>query len=321
MSQRLSSASSASLFLLVVLSALVAPSLSKILLDYRIPPTAKVTDMGDKTTALGKLTKATITGKNSLTEAYQFMKVPKSQFQVVALKINDNSIFKDQLGFRRNDIVPEYNAKLFETGTKTYHHSFIFTKGGKLDLKHGYLLASVEFPDAFDSKNTAGTADKDANKIRVRDINFKTLFDVDVKSDVIFNFAIEVDWKANSLSVYHSTGDDPLKQVVKPAAIVPTNPKAVKVAGTGEWHIQMIKEPLPNPADPVEKRSDVPHNGIQEKGINESIIALRNFIEDKTSTNPDGPAGGADTTAGVSGSQKAGVALLDATKKKVKRQL
>ncbi|KAA1103762.1 hypothetical protein PGT21_009358 [Puccinia graminis f. sp. tritici] len=206
MSQRLSSASSASLFLLVVLSALVAPSLSKILLDYRIPPTAKVTDMGDKTTALGKLTKATITGKNSLTEAYQFMKVPKSQFQVVALKINDNSIFKDQLGFRRNDIVPEYNAKLFETGTKTYHHSFIFTKGGKLDLKHGYLLASVEFPDAvsthmfdifhgtqFDSKNTAGTADKDANKIRVRDINFKTLFDVDVKSDVIFNFAIEVD--------------------------------------------------------------------------------------------------------------------------------
>ncbi|KAA1120583.1 hypothetical protein PGTUg99_023237 [Puccinia graminis f. sp. tritici] len=74
MSQRLSSASSASLFLLVVLSALVAPSLSKILLDYRIPPTAKVTDMGDKTTALGKLTKATITGKNSLTEAYQFMK-------------------------------------------------------------------------------------------------------------------------------------------------------------------------------------------------------------------------------------------------------
>jgi hypothetical protein len=100
MSQRFSSASSTSLFLLVVLSALVAPSLSKILLDYRIPPTAKVTDMGDKTTALGKLTKATITGKNSLTEAYQFMKVPKSQFQAVALKINDNSIFKDQLGFR-----------------------------------------------------------------------------------------------------------------------------------------------------------------------------------------------------------------------------
>jgi hypothetical protein len=54
-------------------------------------------------------------------------------------------------------------------------------------------MYDIFYGTQFDSKNTAGTADKDANKIKVRDINFKTLFDVDVKFDLIYNFAIEVD--------------------------------------------------------------------------------------------------------------------------------
>ena len=322
MSQTIYSATRASLLLLVVLSALVAPNFSKIILDYRIPLTAKVADLTVKTTALGKLTKDTIQGTNSLAEAYEFLKPATGKFQQMVLKINDKSIFQDQKGFRRNDIVPVYDPVSIEKDIKTYHHSFIVKKDGKLDLRHGYLLASVEFAKAdgthiydihlgtpFKSDNTAGTKSPDADFFRVRDINFKTLFDVKMIPDTIFNFAIEVDWKQNKLSVYHSTGNDKLKQVVKPTAFVATNEKAKNAAGTGEWHIQMIKEPLPNKADPEKERSDVPHKGIQESNIDESIIHFRNFIEDKTTTDPDGP----DAIA------TGGTAAIDAARQKTRK--
>ncbi|KAI9613771.1 hypothetical protein H4Q26_009618 [Puccinia striiformis f. sp. tritici PST-130] len=314
-----SPASRASLFLLVVLSALVEPSFSKIVLDYRIPLTAKVADMADKATALGKLTNATIIGSNKLKDAYAFLPQTGGKFNMVTLKINDKSIFQpdktnkknDQVGFRRNDIVPNYDPSKLEVGKKTYHHSFIFDKS--LNNKHGYLLASVEFSKAvsthmydihhgtpFDAKNTDGKASADANKIRVRDINFETLFSVEMVIGKVFNFAIEVDvirLAIASLRVLHSVGDEKLAEVVKSTVITPKNPKVVNVAKTGEWHIQMIKEPLPNPTDKLEERSDVPHKGIQEKGIKEQITMLRNFIEDTTtdagSTDPDGePATG-----------------------------
>ncbi|KAI9615470.1 hypothetical protein H4Q26_011409 [Puccinia striiformis f. sp. tritici PST-130] len=118
----------------------------------------------------------------------------------------------------------------------------------------------------FDAKNTDGKASADANKIRVRDINFETLFSVEMVIGKVFNFAIEVDWTKQSLRVLHSVGDEKLAEVVKSTVITPKNPKVVNVAKTGEWHIQMIKEPLPNPTDKLEERSDVPHKGIQERG-------------------------------------------------------
>ncbi|POW13932.1 hypothetical protein PSTT_03372 [Puccinia striiformis] len=259
----------------------VEPSFSKIVLDYRIPLTAKVADMADKATALGKLTNATIIGSNKLKDAYAFLPQTGGKFNMVTLKINDKSIFQpdktnkknDQVGFRRNDIVPNYDPSKLEVGKKTYHHSFIFDKS--LNNKHGTHMYDIHHGTPFDAKNTDGKASADANKIRVRDINFETL----------------------SLRVLHSVGDEKLAEVVKSTVITPKNPKVVNVAKTGEWHIQMIKEPLPNPTDKLEERSDVPHKGIQEKGIKEQITMLRNFIEDTTtdagSTDPDGePATG-----------------------------
>ncbi|PLW18211.1 hypothetical protein PCASD_16953 [Puccinia coronata f. sp. avenae] len=295
---------------------------------YRVPLNAKVADIDNPGSALGKLTQFKIIGSNTVNDAYEFQKTPNGKFQSITFKINDNSIFKpdknpknDQVGFRRNDLLPKYDAKAIETKKRTYHHSFIFKKD--LDKKHGYLLASVEFPKAcqdgahlydlhygtpFKSENVQGTLSPDANKIKLRDINFQTLFSVDMVIGQVFNFAIEIDWDKKQLRAFHSVGDEKLVEVVKTTPITPKNAKVVNFAGTGEWHLQMIKEPLPNPKDPEKERSDVPHKGIQEKGIKEEIIQLRNFIEDTStapgSTDPDGPGG--STSAGSSAPAGAG---------------
>ncbi|PLW50862.1 hypothetical protein PCASD_01098 [Puccinia coronata f. sp. avenae] len=120
---------------------------------YRVPLNAKVADIDNPGSALGKLTQFKIIGSNTVNDAYEFQKTPNGKFQSITFKINDNSIFKpdknpkdDQVGFRRNDLLPKYDAKAIETKKRTYHHSFIFKKD--LDKKHGYLLASVEFPKA-----------------------------------------------------------------------------------------------------------------------------------------------------------------------------
>ncbi|KNZ56061.1 hypothetical protein VP01_2502g1 [Puccinia sorghi] len=315
-------ASWASLLLLISLSALVVPNLSKLVVDYRVPLTAKVADLDNPASALGKLTQFKIIGNNSVTQAYKFQKTPNGKFQSITFIINDNSIFKpdnntknDQIGFRRNDLLPKYDAKAIEVGKKTYHHSFIFKKG--LNNKHGYLIASVEFPkavsahifdlhygNAFKSENTAGTLSPDANKIKLRDINFETIFSVEMVVNKVFNFAVEIDVSLNlviNLRAFHSIGNDKLAEVVKSTPIKPKNEKAANVAGTGEWHLQMIKEPLPDPKDAEKDRSDIPHKGIQETGIKEQLIQLRNFIEDTTtepgSTDPDGPTGTSSTSS------------------------
>jgi len=206
------SASWASLLLLISLSALVVPNLSKVVVDYRVPLSAKVADLDDPASVMGNRTFFKIMGENSVTESYEFQKTPNGKFQSITFKINDKSIFlpdndpkKAQVGFRRNDLLPKYDPKALEVGKKTYHHSFIFKEG--LNKTHGYLLASVEFPkengahmfdlhwgNAFRSENIEGKLSPDANKIKLRDINFETLFSVDMVIGKVFNFAVEIDW-------------------------------------------------------------------------------------------------------------------------------
>ncbi|PLW50867.1 hypothetical protein PCASD_01097 [Puccinia coronata f. sp. avenae] len=193
-------------------------------------------------------------------------------------------------------------------------------QGGALEASAGHFyqkassglagahLYDLHYGTPFKSENVQGTLSPDANKIKLRDINFQTLFSVDMVIGQVFNFAIEIDWDKKQLRAFHSVGDEKLVEVVKTTPITPKNAKVVNFAGTGEWHLQMIKEPLPNPKDPEKERSDVPHKGIQEKGIKEEIIQLRNFIEDTStapgSTDPDGPGG--STSAGSSAPAVAG---------------
>ena len=101
------SASWASLLLLISLSALVVPNLSKVVVDYRVPLSAKVADLDDPASVMGNRTFFKIMGENSVTESYEFQKTPNGKFQSITFKINDKSIFlpdndpkKAQVGFR-----------------------------------------------------------------------------------------------------------------------------------------------------------------------------------------------------------------------------
>ncbi|MBW0486747.1 hypothetical protein O181_026462 [Austropuccinia psidii MF-1] len=292
------------------------PNLGKAVVDYRIPAGTKVADFDNPKSTLGQNTKFKIIGNNTIQEAVEFLDQPQGIFSSILLKVTDKSIFQPnkndsssaQLGFRRTDLLPAYNAATIEKGKKTYHHSFQLMQ--QLNISHGYLLGSLEYVEAdgahvfdlfhgsdFDSKDTSGKPlpnEQVARSFRVRDINFNTIFSAKAELKIIYNFAIEVDWDKKTLQVYFSTGNAPLKKVKESVPNVSKNPKASDPAGKCEWHLQLIKQPLPNPNDPEEKRGDIPHRGIQPSNIHEGIVQLRNFVEDTTTepldSNPDGPS-------------------------------
>ncbi|KAI8457007.1 hypothetical protein BY996DRAFT_8436492 [Phakopsora pachyrhizi] len=291
--------------------------------EYRLGKETKSLDFDNESSALRSKTKFLITGSNKPSQVLEILTDKSSNFAMIATKVNDKSIFKpdpkdakqDQLGFRRLDVLPQYDPKTIETGKKAYHHSLMLSKDSKLDLAHSYLLGSVEDPKVrnisvfflmneelchiydivlgtdYDAKNTSGKVAPNANKFRVRNMKFADLFTVDAVVGETNNFAIEVDWTKNTVQAFHSKGSENLKAVSKVEA---NDPKAKTVAGTCEWHIQMIKSPLPNPNDTPEQRNDLVHRGIQKSGILESIVQFRNFVEntskDPLTANPEGPA-------------------------------
>ncbi|MBW0473027.1 hypothetical protein O181_012742 [Austropuccinia psidii MF-1] len=305
-------------FCLLLWTFFVTPSLGKIVVDYRIPASAKVSDFDDPSSALAKNTKFKAIGSNKVDEVVEFEKQPKAPFSSIVFKITDKSIFqpneKDnssaQLGFRRTDLLPLYNAPEVEVGKKTYHHSFKLAK--PLNISHGYLLGSLEFVAGdgahmfdifygsdFESKETSGKPvpnEQVASSFRVRDINFNPIYSVKAELKTVYNFAIEVDWTKQTLQVFFSTDNNPLVKVGNPAPSIPKNPKAAGSTGKNEWHLQLIKMPIPDPKDPEDKRGDVPHKGLQPPITDEEIVQLRNFVEDTTNEapnpNPDGDSSG-----------------------------
>ncbi|CAH7676890.1 hypothetical protein PPACK8108_LOCUS11995 [Phakopsora pachyrhizi] len=279
--------------------------------EYRLGKETKSLDFDNESSALRNKTKFLITGSNKPSQVLEILTDKSSNFAMIATKVNDESIFKpdpedakqDQLGFRRLDVLPQYDPTTIETGKKAYHHSLMLSKDSMLDLAHSYLLGSVEDPKTgghiydivlgtdYDAKNTSGKVAPNANKFRVRNMKFADLFTVDAVVGETNNFAIEVDWTKNTVQAFHSKGSENLKAVSKVEA---NDPKAKTVAGTCEWHIQMIKSPLPDPNDTPEQRNDLVHGGIQKSGILESIVQFRNFVEDTSkdplTANPEGPA-------------------------------
>ncbi|EGG10043.1 uncharacterized protein MELLADRAFT_94371 [Melampsora larici-populina 98AG31] len=214
----------------------------------------------------------------------------------MGLSINNDSIFTPgdnpanaQYGFRRTDVLPAIDVNTTLVGTTVFHQSFRLNKKLPLNLNHGYLLGSIEIPSGdhvfdiftgsdFNSDDKAPLPTNNSATIRVRDLTTKTLYSAPLKNGTLYNFAVAVDWKGNMLTVYASEGNDDLKMVAGP---VMNDPKVVAADNVlkGEWHFQLIKFPLPDPAVDVSKRGDVPHVGLQE-GTTEGAFYSRVFVED-----------------------------------------
>ncbi|EGG02778.1 uncharacterized protein MELLADRAFT_90680 [Melampsora larici-populina 98AG31] len=124
-----------------------------------------------------------------------------------------------------------------------------------------------------------GPSDYDPATIRVHTLNNNVLYATPLKDNTLYNFAIAVDWDSNTLTVYASRDDADL---ILESGPITNDPKVIGAenAQKGEWHVQLIKFPIPNPEDPPEKQKDTPHYGQQETNIHEGVFFSRMFVED-----------------------------------------
>ncbi|KAH9824823.1 hypothetical protein DFH28DRAFT_1077350 [Melampsora americana] len=267
------------------------------LFDFNLTADMKGSDADNPSSALSKLIKYVVKGLQNKRGDYLSIN-SKGKNVELGIEIKDSSIFCPgdktdacQHGFRRTDVLPAIDVNKTLSGVTVFHQSFRMNPKLPLNLTHGYLLASIEIPTGdhvFDifagsdfSSNLTQTSMNDPKTIRVRDLTTKVLYSMPIKDDTLYNIGVIVDWEKNSLMVSASEGDEELKVVAGPSA---NSPKVVEAANrlTGEWHVQLIKFPLPNPADPYDQRSDVVHKGIQEANIHEGIFFSKMYVESGT---------------------------------------
>ncbi|POW06059.1 hypothetical protein PSTT_09314, partial [Puccinia striiformis] len=245
---------------------------TKRIFDFKLTPEMKTADVDNKDSALSKLIAYIVKGAGKASEYVSIVQHKKAATEI-RLEIHDDSIFlpgdspaNAQHGFRRTDVNPAIDKATTLTGITTWYQTIRLDSKAPLVLTHGYLLTCMEVP-ASDNSQT----------VRVRDYKTKTLYSLPLKYDQNYNFAITVDWTANTLTVYASVGIDPLKMVAGP---MPNDPKAMspEFKLKGEYHIQLIKFPLADAKDPVDKRSDTPHFGFQEPIKKEHVSFSNVFV-------------------------------------------
>lgn len=267
--------------------------------DFKLTSDMKPADADVKTSALGKLIKFVVKGKDKSSEYLTIGSASKSKEVELGITIKDSSIFcpgdppkpeNCQKGFRRTDVLPAVEPTKAFTGQTVFHQSFRLNDKLPLDTKHGYLIGSVEIDggnhvwDIFAGADFAGGKNPSPSKnkpdtIRIRDLTSKVLHTMPIKKGVLYNTAISVDWDANTLTVFASQGDEKLKKIIGPVK----NDAKVKTADakkTGEWHVQLIKFPTPDKKDSPKDQEDVPHKGVQPTKIHEGVFFSRVYVED-----------------------------------------
>jgi len=244
--------------------------------------------LDDPNSALSKKIAFIVKGKDGKPSDYVSI-VKTAGDTRIQLAIKDDSIFvpgnvasNAQHGFRRTDVNPLLNTNATLTGVTTWYQTIRLDSKAPLNLIHGYLLSSIEGPTGdhrfdifagsdFLSDNLAHKPTPNSETIRVRDLSTKTLLSLPLKYDQDYNFAVTVDADKNTLAVASSIGSAPLQPHGGP---MPNDPKAMtpEFKTKGEFHIQLIKMPLPDAKDPPAQRGDTPHRGIQEHITNEHVM-------------------------------------------------
>lgn len=203
----------------------------------------------------------------------------------VEVTIDDASIFAPsatnvQTGFRRAELLISSNngTDASTTGIKTVHFSVGKDSARPLNLTHEYQLFFLE--DASFSTNQVvlktgtilgGNATDDPDTLRLfGNVNanpVQTLFQTKFTPNIFHNFAVTLDFTANTTQVFYSTGTSPLT----------AQTQAIKndVHGQGQFHFGMLKKP-------VNGGADITKSGFQESGINEGIVFGGIFEEDSS---------------------------------------
>ncbi|KAK1959888.1 hypothetical protein LZ32DRAFT_656085 [Colletotrichum eremochloae] len=197
----------------------------------------------------------------------------------VAVSINDRSIFNGQTGFRRTELIPSGNTGIDAStlGVKTLHFSIEKDDQRPLNLSHEYQLAFLESNDFTTSQFVLKTgtilggvvnAGPDTltlfGNVNTRPVP-TVLFSTPFTEYTIHNFALTLDFNANTVQVFYSTDNNDLEAQGAPQPNI--------LVGQGLYHFGLLKKPV------VGGVGDIT-NGFQPAGIDEAVIYSGIFQED-----------------------------------------
>lgn len=250
-----------------------------IVFDGRIPASAALTDLDSSSTS--PFNPDYVKG-NSLkwSNIILFPSVPNSRFDNASHKplevtLSDKSVFQSQNGFRRAGLQfagDSNNGSPGYTGIKTLHFSVKQDPARALNLSHEYLNVWHEAADysadqiMFETGTILGQTGLPKNTFKFFDRNMKQLWSTAVDSTAWQNFAVTLNINSNTVQIYYSKDDEPLKSV--------TSAVSADLSGQGQFQIGILKKPTGT--------SDVVNSGYQESGLNEGQIYGGLFIEDSS---------------------------------------
>ncbi|OTA63122.1 glycoside hydrolase family 131 protein [Hypoxylon sp. EC38] len=219
-----------------------------------------------------------IRGSEKFSQILLFPDAGSSRFDNASTKsvevtINDKSIFQTQNGFRRAGLQIQGDTNENgpgTTGVRTLHFSVKQDPERALNLTHEYLNVWHETSDYsanqfnFEAGTIIGKSGSDKNSFKVLNRQNTQVWSTPIDATAWQNFAITLDFVKNTLQVYYSKDDEPLKAVT--SALQNDN------SGGGQYQIGILKKPTGT--------SDVVNSGYQETGISEGQIYGGIFLED-----------------------------------------
>uniref|UniRef100_L2FKI0 Glycoside hydrolase 131 catalytic N-terminal domain-containing protein n=1 Tax=Colletotrichum fructicola (strain Nara gc5) TaxID=1213859 RepID=L2FKI0_COLFN len=176
-----------------------------------------------------------------------------------------------QLGFRRAGLLLGNGSDASNQGVMTFHWSAMQDSARKLNLTHEYLTSFHETNDSGGAQfalqvglplGQNGTEPPKENW-KMLDRNNSVVFTTPLKFDTWQNWAVTLDVPQNTMQVFFSEGNEPLKAVTK---VLPNNN-----AGGGALQIGMLKKPT--------ETKTVANDGFQESNLSEGQILGGIFVE------------------------------------------
>jgi hypothetical protein len=183
---------------------------------------------------------------------------------------SDNSIFAPggnnaQTAVRRTELIPNGGGNT-TTGVKTLKVSLRPSCEHPLNISHEYSLIFLERADfsanlfMLRTGTLLGSDGSTKNDLVLQGntaAGTKTLFTTPFTEGVWTNLGLKMDFTANTIQVFQSSGNAPLAQATEP---LPND-----LSGNGDFHFGVNK----NPTEPGE---DVLRSGFQEAGFLEGVM-------------------------------------------------
>ncbi|ELQ44338.1 hypothetical protein OOU_Y34scaffold00090g3 [Pyricularia oryzae Y34] len=192
----------------------------------------------------------------------------------ITVTLSDRSVFQTQRGFRRAGLQFRDDANAGgagAVGVRTLHWSVKIDAARGLNLSHEYLNVWHETADYsanqfnFEMGSILGQPELPSDTFKILDRRNRQIWSTPIDETAWNNFAVTIDYVKNTLRVYYSKNDEPLKA----ASCAPTPNDN---SGEGQYQLGLLKKPTGT--------DDVVNSGYQASGIDEGLIYGGIFLED-----------------------------------------